>query len=176
MLLLWVVWWAAEQHEACVYTNAIWSRSACVYSEAMSVVDGTVTCMTTTGATFPATVDARVALTFAKRERGTTFWIEGEYPTDARPDALFEALAEIGMHLDPMGEGIPAYPAFATDGGFRRLGYDIKSFTCLGTGTALFGEMTDDEARIMKRRARTVLRRFGFQQVPTWRKTLADML
>lgn len=138
--------------------------------------------MSATTVAIPMSVDPRVSLTFAKRERTNTIWIEGEYPVDARPDALFAAFEAAGWLLDPVHEGIPACEAYDFDYSkpmgqqMVRLGYQVKSFVLSKSGTALFNGQTDDEARAFKTEARRVLRRFGFTRVPTWAKTLTDML
>lgn len=142
--------------------------------------------MTNTAATSTVTpstaLDPRVGVTFARRERGVTHWIEGDYPEDARPDDLFAAFEAAGWVVDPLMEGVPAYEPMDFDfslpvgqQGTQR-GYKIKQFSLSKRGSALFVGWTPAEKTSNLREARTLMRRFGLTRVPVWTKTLADML
>lgn len=124
-------------------------------------------------------VDQRVALTFAAQGNARTKWIEIEFPEDAVPTALFEALAQIGfIERDGMAR-MPAIPASHYDAvthSFTDLGYRKQETHLTKAGTDLFTGWTAEEERANMRAARAVLRRFGFVRVPVWKKTLADML
>lgn len=130
-----------------------------------------------------AEIDSRVSLTFARRERGIHHWIEGEYPEDARPEALFAAFEAAGWTLDTMMESIPAYEPYDYDYtqplvGQRAVprGHKVRDFCLTKPGTGVFGAWTAEEKQTNMRQARTILRGFGFTRVPVWTKTLADML
>lgn len=133
----------------------------------------------------PATLtalDPRVGVTFARRERGVTHWIEGDYPEDARPDGLFAAFEAAGWVLDAATESIPAYEPWDLDyslpvgqqGTLR--GYKVKGFSLSKPGTGLFTGWKPAEKAGNLREARALMRRFGLTRVPVWTKTLADML
>lgn len=138
--------------------------------------------MTTATAPAPTAIDPRTSLTFARRERSTTHWIEGEYPADARPQALFDAFAAAGWQVDPVTESIPAYEPvdfdFDQPVGQQVIprGYKVREFALTKPGTDLFTDWTQQEKAANMRQARGLLRRFGFTRVPVWTKTLADML
>lgn len=137
--------------------------------------------MQTAIVTTAAPVDARVELTFARKGSARTHWIEGEYPVDARPAALFAAFEAAGWHLDSATESIPAYQPFDFDD-TRPLGqratlrdYQVKDFVLTKSGTDLFAGWTAEEERENLREARALLRRFGFARVPVWAKTWQDL-
>lgn len=120
-------------------------------------------------------IDPRVALLFASRGNSLTKWIEITYPEDAVPTGLLDRLAAVGFKSD--GMALPAYEAFDTsDEGFKPRGYKEISDHLVLRGSGLFGSWTEAEAKDNMRRARAVLRAFGFSRVPVWKKTLADML
>jgi hypothetical protein len=140
--------------------------------------------MTATATTAaPAAIDERVSLTFARRERGIHHWIEGEYPEQARPEALFAAFEAAGWTLDAMQETVPAYEPYDYDYskplvGQRAVprGHKVREFGLTKPGTSTFGGWSAEEKQANMREARAILRRFGFTRVPVWTKTLADML
>ncbi len=105
------------------------------------------------------------SLTFARRERGTTHWIEGEFSADDRPDELFTDLEAAGWKLD---FELPPY----TLDGVRTVSFSVAG----PKGTDLFAGWTTDEKRSFMPQARAILRKHGFHKVPVWKKTLADML
>lgn len=128
------------------------------------------------------TLDPRLELTMARKTRGLTHWVEGEYPIDARPDALFAAFEEAGWTLNPTTESIPAFEPLDIDHTLppgqraRRRGYRVKEFSLTKPGTGLFGGWTEDEKRANLREARALLRRFGFARIPVWTKTWRDLV
>jgi hypothetical protein len=137
-----------------------------------------------TATTTPTAVDPRVGLAFKHREHSQTTWLCIEYPTDAEPTALFDALRAIGWSDDHRWTA-PLPPVAARDWGtpdpvagtpWTDLGYMIGSIDFMKDGSDVFGGWTDDEKRSFLPAARAVLRRFGFTRVPNYALTLADLL
>lgn len=125
----------------------------------------------------PKTVDSRVALTFARRARFNTHWIEMEYPVGAEPTDLLADLAKVGWAPD--GMKVPSMEKVTWDANhvMTRHGYHVEEIHIVGPhGTDLFGGWSDDEKRVNMAAARKVLRAYGFVKVPVWSKTLQDML
>jgi hypothetical protein len=120
----------------------------------------------------PAT--SRVRLTFAKRQGlQHTHWIEIEAPSDAEPLALYADLRAAGW-----GENFPSAPAHQAydDRTFKPLGYTVVEHMFTKPGSDLFKMWNAVEARAFMTQARAILRKHGFERVPVWHKTLADML
>lgn len=110
-------------------------------------------------------IDSTVQITFARREREKTHWLEFEYPTEAEPHALFKDLESEGWEQ----AGKIAWVEYTT-------GVHTTSLIYSKRGTDLSGGWTDNERKTNMARARTILRSFGRTRVPVWNKTLMDML
>jgi hypothetical protein len=120
----------------------------------------------------PAT--PRVRLTFAKRQGpDRTTWLEIEAPSDAEPVALYADLRAAGWSEDYPSS--PAHQAY-DDRAFKPLGYTVIERFFTKPGSDMFKRWNDAEARAFMPQARAILRKHGFERVPVWHKTLADML
>lgn len=128
-------------------------------------------------------VDQRTTVTYACRDSDRrTLWIEMEYPTDVEPPtALMDALKAEGWESsldDTRFSQLPPMEAveYGPDGRVTYLGYRVQSVMFTREGQGLFGTWTAEEKRAFKRRTDAIFRRFGFTRIPTWTKTLSDML
>jgi hypothetical protein len=91
-------------------------------------------------------------VSFNRREREQTCWIELRFPTAARPQPLLDGLAAIGFVGDGMREAPPVN--------------GVETTRVSKSGSALFGGWTADEKKANMTEARRVLRNFGFTKVP----------
>lgn len=118
--------------------------------------------------------DPRVRLTFARREgQDRTHWLEIEAPFDAEPAALYNDLKTAGW-IESL-PAMPAHPAY-DERTFKPLGYQVCERVFVRHGSDTFRMWSQAEAKAWLPQARGILRRHGFERVPVWRKTLADML
>lgn len=91
-----------------------------------------------------------------------TLWVEIEHPMGERPQELIDALAEVGFVEDdlrktPEIEGVPTTVYLSRK------------------GSSLFTLWTDAESVTFEKEARDVLARFGFEDVPVYELTYADL-
>lgn len=122
-------------------------------------------------------VDPRVNLTFVSKGNASTKWLEVEYPVDAKPVAMLEALASVGFIADErFAMGTRKAYGYDENQRYVDLGYRIQDVHLMKSGAGLFGAWTTEEARVNMREARRILRQFGFTRVPIWKKTLVDMM
>ena len=98
------------------------------------------------------TTNPDVTVSFNRRQREQTCWIELYFPVDAEPTEMLAALAEVGFAPDGMREPPPL------DG--------VQAAHLIKHGSDLFGGWTDAEKRENMKAARAVLRRFGSTGVP----------
>ena len=122
----------------------------------------------------PVAVDPRVELCFASKLPHSTCWIEIEAPVDNEPVALYEALRAGGWSESGIANLPPAAKFDPATG--KPAGYQYREHIFTRSGSQIFGMWSPEEKRRFMFEARAIFWRFGFKRVPTWRKSLQDML
>jgi hypothetical protein len=119
-------------------------------------------------------VDPRIELCFASKLPHTTCWIEIEAPADNEPAALYAALRAGGWAESGIANLPPATKFDPATG--KSAGYQYRERIFTRPGSQIFGIWSPEEKRRFMTEARAIFRRFGITRIPTWRKSLQDML